>query len=79
VVQFGGFEPVFVVGWMLALLVPVLLLLAIAWPLWHLARGTFRPHPPIDPALEELRVRYARGEIDQAEYEERRRVLADRS
>jgi uncharacterized membrane protein len=69
------FEPLFLVGVLFTLVLPVLLVLAIAWPLWHLARGTFRPHPPADPALDELRVRYARGEISREEFEERMRVL----
>jgi putative membrane protein len=33
------------------------------------------PAPPADPALQILRERFARGEIDQAEFEERRRAL----
>jgi len=72
------FEPVFLVGLLFTMLLPVLLVIAIAWPLWHLARGTFRPHSPSDPALDELRVRYARGEISLEEFEERRRVLEGR-
>ena len=35
------------------------------------------PHPAQDGALAILRERYARGEIDSAEYEERRRRLLD--
>jgi putative membrane protein len=35
------------------------------------------PQPPEDRALAILRERYARGEIDSAEYEERRRRLLD--
>lgn len=31
-----------------------------------------RPHPPVDRAQEELRLRYARGEIDREEYLQRR-------
>jgi putative membrane protein len=31
--------------------------------------------PPEDPALEVLRPRYARGEIDSTEFEERKRIL----
>jgi putative membrane protein len=33
------------------------------------------PRPPEDPALEVLRQRYARGEIDSTEFEERKRIL----
>ena len=40
------------------------------------ASDRYRPTPPgEDTALELLRQRYARGEIDSAEYEERRRTL----
>jgi len=40
------------------------------------ASDRYRPTPPSeDTALELLRQRYARGEIDSAEYEERRRTL----
>jgi putative membrane protein len=35
------------------------------------------PQPHADPSLQLLRERYARGEIDTAEYEERRRRLLD--
>ena len=33
------------------------------------------PPPPADPALQILRERFARGEIAQAEFEERKRAL----
>lgn len=39
--------------------------------------GTTPPPPPNRTALDVLRERYARGEIDQEEFEERRRVLGD--
>ena len=42
-------------------------------------RGHTAPAPdPQDPALTTLRERFARGEIDRAEYEERRATLLDR-
>jgi putative membrane protein len=40
------------------------------------ANDRYRPEPPAeDTALELLRQRFARGEIDAAEYEDRRRTL----
>jgi putative membrane protein len=53
-----------------------LILLGIRWLLRQNAADRYRPAPPSeDTALELLRQRYARGEIDGAEYEERRRTL----
>jgi putative membrane protein len=77
------------VGMALVALVVGLLVLAIAWPIYHLTRRTFAPghrdegagpapqpgRPAVDPALDELRLRFARGEIDEAEFEARRRAL----
>ena len=69
--------------WMLGMLVPLLflggLIALIAWVVVHLTSsrhsestlGTTRQ----DSAEEILRQRYARGEIDAEEYEERRRTL----
>jgi putative membrane protein len=71
------------------LLGPLLMLLfwvGLAFVVASLARGWFglRPHaapPPAEPARPEdraltiLRERYARGEINSAEYEERRQTL----
>jgi len=57
--------------WWLFVVVGVVVLLR-----WTLGRGPHRrPPPPPDRAIELLRERYARGEIDQNEFEERKRVL----
>jgi putative membrane protein len=54
----------------------VLIVLGIRWLIRQNATDTSRiAKPPEDTALELLRQRYARGEIDAAEYEERRRTL----
>jgi putative membrane protein len=65
-------------------LLPLFLLVVLAGVVvWGVLRLTSRgtplmagvgdptPMPPYDPALEELRVRYARGEVDRIEYLER--------
>jgi putative membrane protein len=49
-------------------------LVAIGVGVWWLIRQA--PPARHDPALEALRERYARGEIDREEYETRRRDLA---
>ena len=55
----------------------VLAVLAIRWLLRNTGSGTHAPGPPTadDTALATLRERYARGEIDATEFEERKRTL----
>jgi len=53
----------------------VLIVLGIRWLLRQNAGDRYQPPPSEDTALELLRQRFARGEIDAAEYEERRRTL----
>jgi putative membrane protein len=54
----------------------VLLLVAIAALVrWTLGHGPHRSQGGSDRALDLLRERYARGEIDQQEFEARKRVL----
>ena len=71
-------------GWIGTLLFLALLVLGIVY-LWR-ALDTGRHHEPhhtsasttrpsTDPALQILRERYARGEIDKEEFEERRKIL----
>ena len=73
-------------GWgawgLLGMLVPLLflggLIALIAWVVVHLTsgrRGESTPGTREDSAEEILRQRFARGEIDAKEYEERRRTL----
>jgi hypothetical protein len=65
--------------WLAALLV-VMIGAAVALVVWALVRASHHPAtaypghylppsaPPTDPALDVLRMRFARGEIDEAEY-----------
>jgi len=57
--------------WVSGLLV---FLLIASLVVWNTARGVRGPSP-IDSAIADLNDRFARGEITQAEFEERRRVL----
>ena len=69
-------------GGLLWLLVIVLVVVGVVGLVVYLMRPSRHapppstpPTPPADSALQILRERFARGEIDQAEYEERRRAL----
>lgn len=53
-----------------------LIFLGIRWLIRQSANDRYQPtKPPEDTALELLRQRFARGEIDAAEFEERKRTL----
>jgi putative membrane protein len=77
--NFGGGMAI---GWIVWLLIVILfwglviaaIVLAIRWLIRADRRGS-REGPATPDALEVLRQRYARGEIDEAEYERRRAVL----
>jgi putative membrane protein len=70
------FGPLFMILF-LAVLVAVVVLL-VRW-LGGLSQGNYPPHqsPPARMPLDILKERFARGEIDKAEFEDRRRVLGD--
>ena len=78
-VEFGGGMPIL---WLVGVLIIVLfwalviaaIVLAIRWLIRADRRGSHEG-PATPDALEILRQRYARGEIDEAEYERRRAVL----
>ncbi len=71
------------VGMILGLLILLLIIALLAVGLAYLLRGLRRPHPggadspdtSDQRALQILEERYARGEIDHDDYEQRRRVL----
>jgi putative membrane protein len=77
--QFGGGMPILVLVWILIVvlfwgLVIAAFVLGIRWLIRADRRGSHEG-PATPDALEILRQRYARGEIDEAEYERRRAVL----
>ncbi len=75
---FGMFlGPMFMIGMLLpAVIIAVLLVRWIAGP-WHSFPPPYHAPPPGRAPLDILKERFARGEIDKAEYEERRRVLGE--
>ena len=71
-------------GWLMYVLGPIFMLLplaALVAVVIFAARWAGGPqsrmHPPERTALDILKERFARGEIDKAEYEDRRRVLSE--
>ena len=58
--------------WLLMLLLPLAAVVAVGYLLYRVARDSTTDD---DPALEELRVAYARGELSEEEFEERRQQL----
>lgn len=67
----GGMEPMMSPAWGLGMmLVAVLVLLGVVYAIYRTVAGTTR-----DPALEELRTAYARGELSQDEFEQRQTDL----
>lgn len=68
----GGLSPMWGLGMMLVWLV---VLLGIGYLLYRGLVGGVRSRTVADPALEELRMAYARGDLSEEEFEERRSRL----
>ena len=64
-------------GWMgpIMMIVVVVLIAVVVWAVLNAGGGHGKSHRGVDPALSLLRERYARGEIDHEEYEQRKRRL----
>ena len=76
----GGEQMIGMTGWMWAYMLAWLGLASAvlgvsAWAFTRWLDGTRRPIAGGDRALDELRERFARGELNEVEYRERRRVL----
>lgn len=70
------FGPLFMILVLAVVIAAAVLIVRSFGGLWH---GAVPPHypPPGRTALDILKERFARGEIDKDEFEERRRVLGD--
>ena len=71
----GGFGMFF--GFIFTLLILAVLIIGIVWALRYLGIGSSIGTNSRGDALDILRERYARGEIDSKEFEERRRALSE--
>ncbi|WP_262174584.1 SHOCT domain-containing protein [Haloarcula laminariae] len=69
----GGFSPLWGIGMML---VWVLVLGGIGYLLYRAFAGRTESLTTTDPALRELRIAYARGDLTEEEFEERRSKLS---
>lgn len=72
-----GFGWVFMVLFWILLIVGIVAIVKWAFSSSHSPTHMLPPHPPQRTALDILKERYARGEIDKEEFEERRRTLGE--
>ena len=70
------FGPLFMILVLVAAIAAVVLLVRWFGGPWHGAMPPYQP-PPSRTPLDILKERFARGEIDKEDFEERRRVLGD--
>jgi putative membrane protein len=68
------FGPLFMILFLAVLVALVVILVRWLGGPWQ---GTYPPHQPTRTPLDILKERFARGEIDKAEFEDRRRVLGE--
>jgi putative membrane protein len=70
------FGPLFMILFLAVLIAAVVILVRWLGGSWQ---GTYPPHtsPPTRSPIDILKERFARGEIDKAEFEDRRRVLGE--
>ncbi len=75
----GGWYPMIFGPLFMILFLAVLVALAVILVRWLGGPGSYPPHqlPPARTPLDILKERFARGEIDKAEFEDRRRVLGE--
>lgn len=79
----GGYDnhPMMWGGWFMGPIMMVLIIgiivFAVAYLVRHFSGGNTTQAPSLDRAMEILNERYAKGEIDKAEYQERKAALSD--
>jgi len=73
----GGWGGMFFGPLMMIVFLAAVVILVVVAIRWVAGAGHAATHPGRTSPLDLLKERYARGEIDKQEYEERRRVLSD--
>jgi putative membrane protein len=71
------FGPLFMILFLAVLVAAVVLLIRWLGGPWQGTMPPHQPHPPSRTPLDILKERFARGEIDKDEFEERRRILGE--
>ena len=71
------FGPFFMIIWLAVVIAVVVLLVRWLGGPWHAGQSPYSSPPPARTPMDILKERFARGEIDKDEYEERRRILGE--
>lgn len=78
---YGGwgmvFGPFFMIFWLAVAIVVVVLLVRWLGGPWHMGHSLHGTEAPLRTPMDILKERFARGEIDEKEYDERRRILEE--